>query len=430
MISPDRQPPGPAHRLPMIDRQLLRRCVHCGLCLPTCPTYDILGDERDSPRGRLFQMKAAIDGKIPLTDPQLNRHLSRCLDCRACETACPSGVQYGRILEEVRAALPQPTGMAGALGAFVLDEVFTRPPLLDVLGASMRLVQSTGLLRLTRRTGIVRLLPAALQSMEALLPEFQPLHPLPAFMPASGVRRARVGLVTGCVMKQAFGATTAATARVLVANGCDVVIPRPQGCCGALHSHAGHPETARHLARRLIDSFPSGLDAVIINAAGCGSALKEYGHLLRADSAYAARAVDFAGRVRDVSEWVDVIGLIPPTHAVSVRLTYQDACHLRHAQRIAAAPRRLLAAIPGVDIVEMTGAAECCGSAGIYNLTHPALARQLAEKKMDRIAATEVRMLVVGNPGCAIQIKAAARQRGYRLHVTHPVDLLDRAYRS
>ncbi len=418
----------PITPLPTLPRDLIRGCVHCGLCLPTCPTYDVLGDERDSPRGRLFQMKAAADGAIALDDPSLRRHLDRCLDCRACETACPSGVQYSHILEETRAAMPPPPPEQEAIQRVALDGLFSSPRLLDLAGTALRTYNRFGLGRAARRAGLFSLLPSRLGEMESLLPTPQPFRPLAGEMAALGEQRARVGLITGCVMRQFFSATNAATARVLAVNGAAVITPTMQGCCGALHLHTGRRDSARALARRMIDAFPDDLDAVIINAAGCGSTLKEYGHLLAEDPIYAERAARFASRVRDVSEWLDQIGLRPPAGMVSAVVTYQDACHLRHAQRVYEAPRRLLRAIPGLTLVEMQGSADCCGSAGIYNLTQPEIAAKLQAQKVDRVAATGASMLAVGNPGCTIQIAGGLRARGIRMAVVHPVELLDRAY--
>ncbi len=427
-------PPLKAARLhapgPPLD--LLRTCVHCGLCLPTCPTYDLLGDERDSPRGRLFQMKALADGAISPDDPALHRHLSRCLDCRACETACPSDIQYGRILEQTRAALaPSPQAQVGR--ALLLDGIFGHPQRLAAAGLALRAYQRYGIGRAARRAGLFRLLPARLGQLESLLPPAQgPVlpAPLPLLASARPPRRARVGLVTGCVMAQLFAGTTAATMRVLAANGCDVAIPRRQGCCGALHMHAGAPEQTRALARRLIDRFDPDLDAVIVNAAGCGAMLKEYGRLLSDDPAYAERARAFAARVRDVSEFLVDLPLRPPMGRLDARVTYQDACHLRHAQGLARQPRALLASIAGLELIEMEGAATCCGSAGIYNVTQYDLSMQVLERKMERVAASGARIVAVGNPGCQMQLAYGARIYGMRVEVAHPVDLLDRAYRA
>jgi glycolate oxidase iron-sulfur subunit len=413
---------------PNLPRDLVRACVHCGLCLPTCPTYDVLGDERDSPRGRLFQMKAAADGAIALDDPSLRLHLDRCLGCRACETACPSGVRFGQALEETRAAMPAPAPTRELVQRVALDGLFASPRLLDLAGAGIRAYHRFGLGRAARQAGLFALLPARLGDMEALLPTPQPFRPLPRERRALGEQRARAGLITGCVMRQFFAGVNGATARVLVANGASVYTPSGQGCCGALHLHTGRREAARGLARKMIDAFPDDLDVVIINAAGCGSTLKDYGHLLADDPRYAERAARFAARVRDVSEWLDQVGLRPPTGSIPGMVTYQDACHLRHAQRVYEAPRRLLRAIPGLELVEMQGAADCCGSAGIYNITQPAIAAKLQGQKLERVAATGASMLAVGNPGCAIQIGSGLRAQGMRITVVHPVELLDRAY--
>jgi glycolate oxidase iron-sulfur subunit len=321
--------------------------------------------------------------------------------------------------------------MRGRLaGRVVLDGVFASPRLLDAAGLALRAYGRVGLGRAARKVGVFRALPQRLDEMEALLPPTQPYRPLPPVTPALGEQVARVGMIGGCVMKQVFSGTNAVTARVLATNGCDVLTPPSQGCCGALHAHAGRRETARQLARRMIDLFPDTLDAVVVNAAGCGSMLKEYGHLLADDPAYAQRAVAFAGRVRDITEWLDEIGLRPPSVRVETRVTYQDACHLRHAQGIRLQPRRLLRMIPGLELVEMAGADDCCGSAGIYNITQPDLAMRLLDQKMDRVAATGARVVAAANPGCIIQLAYGARRRGMRLTVAHPIDLLDRAYHA
>jgi glycolate oxidase iron-sulfur subunit len=373
-------------------------------------------------------MKAAADGVVPLDDPLLRRHLDRCLGCRACETACPSGVHYGRVLEDVRAAMPPGSALDQTLRNTVLDGLFGSPRLLDLAGGAMRLYNQAGVGRLARRIGAFQYLPPRVSEMEALMPPAQPLQHLPRLIEAVGTRTARVGLVTGCVMKQFFSGVNAATARVLAANGADVIVPAGQGCCGALHLHIGERTAAQRLARRLITAFPENLDAIIINAAGCGSTLKDYGHLLADDPRYAERAARFASRVCDIAEWLDRIGLTSPRYVVPGRVTYQDACHLRHAQGIREQPRRLLRAIPGLELIEMAGSADCCGSAGIYNLTQPDLAGRLLEQKIGHIERTGAAVLAVGNPGCAIQIASGARAHGLQIRVVHPVELLDEAY--
>ena len=417
-------------RMPAVAMEDLRTCVHCGFCLPACPTYQVLGVEMDSPRGRIIQMEAAKRGEIALDEPALALHLSLCLACRACETACPSGVPYGRLIEGARAALPKPAGAAGLLQRTVLRGIFPRPRALATFGLGLRLYQRSGVQRAVRAVG----LPAPLGEMESLLPPAQGTvvqGRLPSRYPAKGTARLRVGLVRGCAMQQLFAGTNEATARVLAENGCDVMAPSAQRCCGALHVHAGDRATAQELARRNIDAFMAeNPDAIAINAAGCGSTLKEYGELLADDPVYAERARAFSARVQDINELLASLPFRHPRAALHRRVTYQDACHLAHAQRIREQPRAILRAIPGLELIEMRASDTCCGSAGIYNVTQPAMAMILLERKMDAVLETGADLLVVSNPGCAIQIAAGARLRGARLGVVHPVDLLDRAYRA
>jgi glycolate oxidase iron-sulfur subunit len=415
-----------------LDQAALHACVHCGFCLPSCPTYQVLGVEMDSPRGRIMQIEAADQGHIALDDPEFRKHMYLCLNCRACETACPSGVRYGILVEAARANIPPAGGRERLLRRAVLRGIFCHPGRVRAAGMALRFYQRAGMGRLGRRSGFFNLLPARLADLEALLPPARgPVLPrrLPETVPAVGARRYRVGLITGCVMNELFAGTNAATARVMARNGAEVVVPRRQVCCGALHLHSGEREMVRALARRTIDVFePLDLDAVLINAAGCGSTLKEYGHLLADDRVYAARAARFAARVRDVNEFLAAIPFAPPAGAIRARVTYQDACHLAHAQRVRAQPRALLQAIPGVELVEMADSDTCCGSAGIYNITTPDLSMELLERRMDRLAATGAGILAVSNPGCQIQLSYGVRKRGYRVEVAHPMDLLDRAY--
>lgn len=420
-------------RFNFVDRQLIRQCVHCGLCLPACPTYKILGSELDSPRGRVYQMRALQEGKITVDDPNLHLHIDRCLNCRACETACPSGVQYGQLLEATRAVLPPRSSTESVLRAVVLNKVFTTPALLDAAGVGMRFYQKSGLQAVARASGIMNRMPMNLGRLDALLPPFQGgvvKAALPEVIPARGTRSHRVALITGCVQEQFFSLTNAATARVLAMNGCEVVVPRQQVCCGALHTHGGERETARELARRNIALFETtGADYYIINATGCGSTLKEYHHLLANDQNWAERAHRFSSRVRDISEFLASIDLNENFGEIRARVTYQDACHLAHGQRITEQPRELIRKIPGLELVEMQESDTCCGSAGIYNVTQFDLSMQLLQRKMDFIVETKAEMIVAANPGCVIQLAHGVRQRGLAIKVIHPIDLLDQAYR-
>jgi glycolate oxidase iron-sulfur subunit len=420
----------PLHAL--LDKRVLKACVHCGLCLDFCPTYRVMGHEADSPRGRIYQVRQVYEGKVSVDDPDFRQHIYACLDCRACQTACPSGVQYGAIVEAARAVSEPVNRSEKTVGRAILGTVFTRPALLDAAGLGLRLYQRSGLQGVVRKTGATRLLPSRLREMEAMLGPAQGgvrRWAAPHVTPAKGPVRYRVGFIEGCIMPQLFGDTNAATVRVLAANGCVVYSPPRQGCCGALQMHTGDRPTAQELARRNIDAFDGlGLDAIIINAAGCGSTLKEYGHLLADDAAYAERAAAFAATVKDISEFLAAIDLVPPTHPVPLRVTYQDACHLVHGQGIRQQPRKLLHQIAGLDLVEMKDSDVCCGSAGIYNLTHYDVSMRVLEEKMDHVVASGVNAVVASNPGCTMQLAYGARRRGIDLKLLHVVDLLDRAY--
>ncbi len=416
----------------ILDKKLLKECVHCGLCLDYCPTYRVLGHEADSPRGRIYQVRQVYEGKVSADDPDFRQHIYACLDCRACQTACPSGVQYGAIIEAARAISEPPNASERTIGKTILGSVFTRKPLLDLAGFGLRFYQRSGLQRVLRATGALRLLPPRLKEMEAMLGPTQGglrRWTAPRVTAAEGTARYRVGFIEGCIMPQFFSDTNAATVRVLAANGCVVYSPPRQGCCGALQMHTGDRPTARSLARRNIDAFePLGLDAIIINAAGCGSTLKEYGHLLSDDPAYAARAAAFAARVKDVSEFLASIDLVPPTVPVPMRVTYQDACHLVHGQGIRNQPRALLRQIPGLELIEMKDSDVCCGSAGIYNLTHYDISVELLDQKMANLLATGAEAVVAPNPGCSMQLAFGARRARVELQQLHVVDLLARSY--
>ena len=402
----------------------LRACVHCGICLPQCPTYRVLGQEMDSPRGRVYLMRAAAEGRIGLT-PGLARHLDLCLGCRGCETACPSGVPFGQLLEAARDQLERHGVHAPdsdhATRRWAL-ETFPYPARLAPLLWGLRLYQASGLQALVRASGV--LAPwKKLRSMEALLPTVSPAAPLPEYISARGKSKGRAGFLTGCVQRFLYGDVNERTARLLSAAGWDVVVPPSQGCCGALHLHAGRLDDFRAMASRLIAVFGEVVDVVVTNAAGCGSALKEYGHWLPGEASEA-----FSGKVRDISEVLVESDL--PLGELTLTVAYHDACHLVHGQKVRAQPRELLRRIPGLTVVDIKDSDLCCGSAGIYNLTEPDMARTLGRMKVERIRETGARVVAAGNPGCLIQIAGHARAMGVELEVVHPVDLLARALRE
>jgi len=412
-------------KLPSLDLPELYQCVHCGLCLNQCPTYRALHLEPESPRGRIHLVKAAAEGRIELND-RFKEHIYLCLLCRACETACPSGVQYGRIAETAREQLGPP---GSPFARAVLNFVFTR-----LLPYPRRLRVVFGLLRFYQRTRAQRilrtLLPVKLREMDAMLPVIPArfFQPDADILPAIGARRARVAMLSGCVMPLLFGDVNEATVRVLRRNGCDVVLPKNQICCGALNTHNGESIAAKQMARRNIDVFlEANVDAVVVNAAGCGAAMKEYGYLLRDDPAYREKAEHFSSLVKDAGEFLAALGLVAALRPVEMTVTYQDPCHLAHGQRVRAQPRTLLQSIPGLKLVEMDGADRCCGSAGIYNLTHTQMSQQLLEEKMQSVAATHVDAVVAPNPGCMLQLRYGAQRYGPTVKVYHLMDLLDRA---
>jgi glycolate oxidase iron-sulfur subunit len=417
-----------------IDRRLLKQCVHCGLCLDACPTYRVLKIEMDSPRGRIYQIKSVYEGKVDPSDEAYQQHIYGCLDCRACQTICPAGVQYGAIIEAAR-GLTAPAEHERGMTRMVLDKVFTSNAALDRIGTLTRVYQKSGLQALVRKSGVLGLMPKGLRDAESILGDIQGgigKVAVPDIVPAQGERRYRVGMISGCVMSQFMGETNLATARVLSRNGCEVVIPPAQGCCGALHVHSGERDGARELARKNIEVFEKAdVDYVIINAAGCGSTLKEYGELLSVDAEWSDRAHAFADKVRDISEFLVHIGLRSEgLGELNVKVTYQDPCHLVHGQGIRNQPRELLKAIPGLELVEMIEPDQCCGSAGIYNITHYDLSMQILEPKLGNIERTGASFVVASNPGCAMQIAGGLRKRGDDVQIVHVVDLLERSYQA
>ena len=414
--------------------ELLQRCVHCGFCLPTCPTYAVLGVEMDSPRGRIRLMETVWQGRVDVKSDPFEQHMYGCLDCRACETACPSGVEFGKLMEgarsQIEAARPRSLGER-LVRRIAFRFLLPRPAVLGAFAQfsvlSKRLGAAAVLRAIGSRVGLARRLAGLLD----LVPDRASSRALPATYAARGTRRGRVALFTGCVMRAAFADTNAATARVLARNGFEVSVPETQTCCGALHAHAGERVDARLLARRNIASLEGlEVDAFIVNAAGCGAALKEYGWLLKDDAAWSDRAARFASRVKDASEFLGDAGLSATPGPLRVRVAYDDPCHLLHGQRIKDQPRAMLAAIPELKVMPLTEADWCCGSAGTYNVTQPELSAKLLERKVGHITSSGAELIVTANPGCQMQIAAGLRAARAPTTVVHLMDLLDRAYRE
>jgi glycolate oxidase iron-sulfur subunit len=397
----------------------LRTCVHCGICLPACPTYRTLGEEMDSPRGRIYLMRAVAEGRLPITE-QFTSHLDLCLGCRACETACPAGVRFGSLLETARADIER-RGRSGT-GRWItwlLLSLFPHPDRLAPLLELARRYQRWGLQGLVRRTGLLARFPrlAAMDGLLASVPT--PVH-VPEYLPARGKARGRVAMLAGCVQRHLFADVNHDTVQLLSLAGWDVVVPRGQGCCGALDLHAGHAGTFQTRATALAAALPEDVDWVVTNAAGCGSAMREYGHWLPASP-----AARLGERVRDVSQ---VLAEAPlPLRPLPMTVAYHDACHLAHAQKVRSEPRALLRRIPGLTLVELRDSDLCCGSAGLYNILEPAMADRLLADKLDRIAQSGAPVVATGNPGCLMQIAKGARARGLDLEVVHPVTLLARS---
>ena len=413
-----------------IDYRLFQDCIHCGLCTASCPTYIETGNENDSPRGRIYLMRAVTDGRLGMSN-EVRNHLDLCLDCRACETACPSGVQYGQLIEPFKVAMQAsapPAMKASRLQTMILHHLFPYAKRVKLALFPARVMQKLGLLNLMEKVGLTKLLPPSLRRMQAMLPKLGGrTSRLPEILPAIGPKRARVALFLGCVADAMYPETNAATARVLQRNGCEVVIPRTQACCGAIHYHSGSEGPALDFARANIEAMrPEDYDAIIVNAAGCGAMMKDYAHLLPAADHDRAKA--FVAKVRDISEFLMELGPIAPTHPIAKRVVYHDACHLCHAQGIRNQPRQLLGMIPGLQLVPLEESEICCGAAGTYNLTQPEMSERLGRRKMDFIEATGAEIVATGNIGCILQIARKVREHGDKMTVVHPIDLLDQAY--
>ncbi len=414
-----------------IDMAKVRACIHCGLCLPKCPTFRILRHEGDSPRGRVWQIKEANLGLVGFDDPRFQTHIYQCFNCRACETACPSGVQFGAVMEMARAHTPPQNRRDQLVRALLLNGLLPHRGRLVAAGVAFRTMQALRIPALLRRTGLWRVLP--LGKFAAFPPPVDrgPLRgALPEVMPAQGTRRARVGLLSGCIQDQLFRSTNRRTALALAANGCEVVIPREQLCCGALASHAGEAATAARLAAQTLDVFQrAGVEAVVVNAAGCGSNMKEYDLQLRAEETLRPAGEAFSRTVRDASEFLASLApLRAPRRGLRLRVVYQDPCHLLHGQRISQQPRQMLGGIPGVELVEMKEADWCCGSAGVYNLTHPEIAESALSWKVTNIVESGAEVVVSANPGCIMQIAMGLQRAGHNIPVVHVMDLLGWAY--
>jgi glycolate oxidase iron-sulfur subunit len=400
---------------------LISDCVHCGFCLQACPTYQSWGNEADSPRGRIDLMRGVVEGTLAL-DAQVVPHFDRCLGCMACMTACPSGVKYDELIETTRAQVETQYRRP-------LHERIFRAMIFALFPYPKRLRAIAPLLNLVARTPLRRLAPGG-----SLLREIDvraASAPLAPVYPAKGDRRARVGFVTGCVQRVFFPQVNAATIRVLTAEGCEVVIPPQAGCCGALSLHSGRREEALAFARKTIEAFDAlNLDAIITNAAGCGSAMKEYGELLADDPAWAQRAAAFSAKVKDVTEFLAPLEPRAPRAPRNERIAYHDACHLAHAQRIRSEPRELLCSIPGVTLVEIPQGDQCCGSAGTYNLFEPESAREIGLRKVENLLKTDTRIVASANPGCTLQMQSLLREHGIELQFLHPIEILDQSLSS
>jgi len=416
-----------------VEYGLYQDCVHCGLCTASCPTYVMTGNENDSPRGRIYLMRAVVDGRASASE-KVREHLGLCLDCRACESACPSGVQYGKIVEPFKVALELSADgnqRPPLLLRLMLRHLFPYADRMKLALIPARIGKATGLLKLAEVTGAVKLLPKTLQRMQAMLPPRMALFPpadLPEKLMPVGTKRAKVALFTGCVTQAMTPETNAATARVLQHNGCEVDVVRGQVCCGAVSYHSGDEAGAKAFIRQNLEAFdPTRYDAIIMNAAGCGAMLKDYAHLMHHEPE-AQQAEAFTAKVKDISEFLVALGPIKPKNPVQVQATYHDACHLCHGQQIRNQPRQLLGLIDGLELKPLEETEICCGAAGTYNLTQPEMSHRLGQRKAEYIEATRATMVATGNVGCQLQIQKHLHDRGNPTQVVHPVELLDKAY--
>ncbi|GAB4201791.1 MAG: heterodisulfide reductase-related iron-sulfur binding cluster [Coleofasciculaceae cyanobacterium] len=420
------------------EQKLIDTCVHCGFCLSTCPSYRVIGKEMDSPRGRIYLMNAINNGEATLGEGTVE-HFDSCLGCLACVTTCPSGVQYDKLIAATRPQVERnyPRSLPDRFFRAIIFTLFPYPGRLRFFLPFLYLYQVLGIQKLVRSTGLLKKLSPRLAAMDSILPKITLdsfKDNFPTVIPAQGEKRYRVGVILGCVQRLFFSPVNEATVRVLTANGCEVVIPKTQGCCAALPEHQGQHEQAQALARQMIDSFAgTGVDFVIINAAGCGHTLKEYGHILQDDPEYGEKAKAFAAKVKDAQEFLAEVGLtakLSPLTDEPLTMVYQDACHLLHGQKISVQPRQLLRQIPNVTLREPIDAALCCGSAGVYNMLQPDVADELGEQKVENLLNTGAELIASANPGCSLQIKKHLRLKGKDVPLMHPMELLDLAIRG
>ncbi|NEQ43760.1 MAG: (Fe-S)-binding protein [Leptolyngbya sp. SIOISBB] len=420
------------------EQGLIDACVHCGFCLTTCPSYRVIGKEMDSPRGRIYLMDAINKGEVPFSETAVE-HFDSCLGCLACTTSCPSGVQYDQLIAAVRPQVKRnhPRSLPEKFLRTLIFQLFPYPDRIRLLLTPLGLYQKLGVSKLVQKSGLLQRFSPNLAAMESLLPQvtaksFQ--DNLPDVIPAQGHKRYRVGMVLGCVQRVFFSDVNEATGRVLSANGCEIVVPKSQGCCSALPAHQGEEEQAQALARQMIDAFEdTDVDYVVINAAGCGHTLKEYGHILQDDDEYRDRAEAFSASVRDVHEFLAEVGLTAELHPITdgpLPLVYQDACHLLHGQQISVQPRQVLKQIPHVQLREPIDAALCCGSAGVYNMLQPEVAEELGQMKAQSLVNTGAKLVASPNPGCSLQILKHLEKRGDTLPLKHPIELLDLSIRG
>lgn len=409
-------------------------CVHCGMCLESCPTYEQTGQEQHSPRGRVHLIKSVAEGKLEVNE-QFMDPVYQCLDCRACTTACPADVDVGGLIEEARGQIRQAmplTGVKGLVSKFFLEGLFPHPNRMQLLGDLLKFYQKSGLQKLVRSTGLIRIMPKHLAQMESIMPGIgvpvRKKYKNESVIPAKGEGKHTVALLTGCIMDVMFSDINESTINVLTRNGNNVTIPKQQTCCGALHVHAGDRETGRRLAKQNIEAFKDA-DKVIVNAAGCGCMLQDYPELFREDPEWKEKAEAFSAKVQDISKYLHDTGYEKPKSELKTRLTYHDACHLAHGQGVRQEPRQILLDIPGVEMVNMPNADRCCGSAGIYNITNPEMAGAILESKMQNVPE-DVEMISMGNPGCMLQMAVGVEKYGRSQKIVHTVQLLDWAYKK